>query len=140
MDSTFDQIVARLRGLPGLRFVALFGSAASGRATARSDLDIAVSVGHDGRPSFDEQLTLSASLSGIAGRDVDLVVVEEASTILRRQIALQGRALWEREHGNFIRFQASAAFEYEDFAPVFRVCRDGFLAALMRKGDVHARR
>ncbi|MBI5500775.1 MAG: nucleotidyltransferase domain-containing protein [Deltaproteobacteria bacterium] len=140
MDGMWDDIVARLKGLSGLRFVALFGSAAAGRSAAGSDLDVAVSFDHDCRPSFDEQLGLAASLSGIARRDVDLIVVEEASTVLRRQIALHGFAAWERVRGDFIRFQAAAAFEHEDFAPIFRRCRDGFLAALVRKGDVHARR
>jgi predicted nucleotidyltransferase len=140
VEARSDRLVAHLRGLPGLRFIALFGSSAVGRATGESDVDLAISVDGDELPSFDEQLALAASLSELAGRDADLVVLEEASTILRREVARGGRLLWEREPGAFIRFQAATAWEYEDLVPVLEICRRGFLASLVRKGARDARR
>ena len=140
VDMMWDQILARLTTQPGLRFAALFGSEATGRAAAGSDLDLAVSFDAGCQPTFEAQVALAAELSAIACRDVDLVVVEQASTILRREIARRGRTLWNREPGDFIRFQAAAAFEYEDLAPVLETCRRAFLAALTSSGSPDVRR
>ena len=137
MDVRLAAIAARLASVPGLRFAALFGSAAAGRATSGSDLDVALSFEHGRSPGFAAQLALAADLSRDSGRDVDLVVLEEAGTVLRREVVRGGLLLWERVPGEFARFRCALAVEWEDFAPFFETCRRGFLRAVMRQGERH---
>lgn len=129
-----------MTAVPGLRFAVLFGSTATGRATPASDLDVALSFDHARSPGFADQLALAADLSRDSGRDVDLVVLEEAGTVLRREVSRRGRLLWERAPGEFARFRCALAVEWEDFAPFFEKCRRGFLQALIRQGERHAGR
>ncbi|MDI7266391.1 MAG: nucleotidyltransferase domain-containing protein [Myxococcota bacterium] len=136
MDEPLIAVVDRVRSLPGLRFAVLFGSVATGRAGRGSDLDVALSFDPSAQPTFEEQLAVAAELSLGAGRDVDLVVLEEAGTVLRREVARNGRLLWERDRGAFLRFRCAVAGEWEDFAPVLEVCRRGFLEAVGRRGGV----
>jgi predicted nucleotidyltransferase len=135
VDARLAAIAARLASVPALRFAALFGSAAAGRATPGSDLDVGLSFEHRRSPGFAAQLALAADLSRDSGRDVDLVVLEEAGTVLRREVALRGRLVWERAPGAFARFRCGLAVEWEDFAPFFETCRRGFLQAVIRKGE-----
>lgn len=75
--TTLEQIADRLDERLGLDALWLFGSQAAGRATAESDLDLAVLVRR--RPAPVELLAVREELSALAGRDVDLVDLERAS-------------------------------------------------------------
>ena len=112
---------------PFVRLAVLFGSLAAGRTRADSDVDVAI---QPERPLTDSELrSLTSSLAHAAAADVDLVLLDTASTLLRWQIATRGIPLLERVPGDFARFQARAAAEYIDFAP-----------ALAHHGEVFRRR
>ena len=115
-------MIARLRtvfdGVAGIRLAVLFGSEASGRARPDSDVDIAVlGAAQEFDDSAEGRLTQSLSLA--TRRNVDLIRLERASTMLKWQIANKGVPLIERTVGEFARFQAGAASEYLEFAPAF---------------------
>jgi len=81
-----------LSGLPGVRRIWLFGSAAKGRALdARSDLDFSI----EGLASTALCGTWS-ELDQRLDHEVDLVRWEEASEALRHQIRTHGILLYER--------------------------------------------
>lgn len=110
------RLEAALRSGPPLGVAVLFGSAALGTNRAESDVDVAILAGTSG---FDEsaELALNRALTLAAGAEVDLVRIENASTLLRWQIAVKGVVLFESTPGEFARFRARAASEYIDFAP-----------------------
>ena len=115
-------LIARLRtvfdGVAGIRLAVLFGSEASGRARPDSDVDIAVlGAAHEFDDSAESHLTQALSLA--TRRNVDLIRLECASTMLKWQIASKGVPLVERTVGEFARFRAGAASEYVEFAPAF---------------------
>jgi predicted nucleotidyltransferase len=80
---TFDDLVAVYR----------FGSTAQGTATAASDIDIAIltrtAIAPDRR--FDVQERLAAEI----GRDVDLVDLASASTVMAIQVITGGDLLYD---------------------------------------------
>ncbi|HEX5054663.1 MAG TPA: nucleotidyltransferase domain-containing protein [Planctomycetota bacterium] len=77
--------------LPGVQGVWLFGSRARGDAREDSDIDLAVL----GPTAFDPVLVfdLGLELGVLASRDVDLVDLRAASTVLRKEALHGGRLL-----------------------------------------------
>lgn len=106
-DGTIDELCQRRR----VRLLALFGSAASGTATADSDLDVAVEWLTDG-----DVVELVDALTVITDFDrVDLAVLNGAGPTLRAR-ALTGRGLYEDERGAFAVAQMAALAEWRDTA------------------------
>jgi predicted nucleotidyltransferase len=121
-------VMSRLRTAlaegPELRLAVLFGSHATGRARADSDVDVALCfVRAD--VSLADELDLQLVLERAVGRTVDLVRLDEASTLVRWQIATCGVPIVAREH-EWPRFQARAASEYADFRPAFEAAAERF--------------
>lgn len=75
-----------------VRGVALFGSLATGRFGARSDIDLAI----DGLP--DGELTRAHQLASAAapGFDVNVVTLDSAAAFIRASVARDGIRLWPR--------------------------------------------
>jgi uncharacterized protein len=122
-----DELRARLTAILSasgrLRLALLFGSAAQGRLHAASDLDVAVlsTAGGSSLPGNDpDDLSLQSNLTLAAGREVDLVHLDRASTVLKWQIASAALPLYEATPGELARFRAHAASEYADFAPSYQ--------------------
>jgi len=94
-------------------FAVLFGSSASGRTTAHSDLDLAFWV--EGKQLKGCELTLTNALMALLHRnDVDVVVLNHANPLLQWQVASTGTPLYERRRGSFHRFQLYAMKRYDD--------------------------
>ncbi len=86
-----DAIDAALAVLPALRLVIVFGSCASQRQRADSDLDVAV---HAGRAlSGGEKIALIEALAGTFGRAVDLVDLHACGEPLLGEILEHGRVV-----------------------------------------------
>ena len=126
-------LVAALRdAVPGLAAVYAFGSAVRGEATPESDLDLAVlaSAPLGAVARFDLQERLAAQ----AGRDVDLVDLRAASTVMQAQVVHTGRVVLDADAG------ARAAFETTAFSAyaLLNEERAGLLADIAARGRVHA--
>ena len=87
LRAALPALVAALRTLGATRVV-LFGSLASGRAGAASDIDLAV----EGLPSS-AYLDALGALESVLPTPVDLVRLEDASTALAARIARDGVVL-----------------------------------------------
>jgi predicted nucleotidyltransferase len=124
-----DLIVAALHSGPPLRLAILFGSTAKGTQRGDSDIDIGI-IPEDPEMSLAEELTLQTEMSRVSGRQVDLVRLDRASTILRWQVVRYGRPLFEAEPFAMARFTADAIAEYLDFAPAFEHAAEDFRRVL----------
>lgn len=116
-----DEIVARLRPVlegRALRLAALFGSGARDALRAESDVDIAF-VPLDPAMTLADELGLQAALEQAAGRSVNLVRLNRASTLLRWRVAREGVALLTHAPYDWSRFVAQAGIEHGDFAPTY---------------------
>jgi uncharacterized protein len=117
-----DRVAAVLEGADGLISAYLFGSVASGRAHHDSDVDVAVLLDRQMYPTpehrFDLRLRLIGRLQSAIGRDVDLVVLNDAPPQLGRHITTAGARLVvrdaERDHAH-LRLTLSRAADLEPF-------------------------
>jgi predicted nucleotidyltransferase len=126
--------VGRLLAKAGVEVAILFGSAAKGRLRPDSDIDIGILPLPDRALSFNEELALAAELEQLLGREVDLVRLDTASTLLRFE-ASQGRHLYEARVGAFADFVARALVEHEDLRPILLRCAAGMFRRLKANHD-----
>ncbi len=130
MDDT--QITNFLRSsVPRLIAVYRFGSTASGQTTDESDVDIAFLADAPMDPV--ERFELQERLAGLVRRDVDLLDLREASTVMRMQVICTGRLLatFDRER--------QEAFEDPTYSAYARLNeeRREILEQVRREGRVH---
>lgn len=109
----------------------LFGSQAAAAQRPDSDIDLAVLAA---APLSDKQRwNLAQELAVELGRDVDLIDLRSASTVLRSQILHTSRKLHEAD--------AAAVGAFEDFILADYAClneeRAGILADIAERGSVH---
>lgn len=110
------------------RFAVLFGSAAAGRLTAGSDLDVAVLYGEP-LASF-ELARLSGEVERLTGRSCDVVDLLRAGPILKMQVVRHGRDLVVNDRTALARFRAEVPSEYFDFKRERRVVEAALIARL----------
>jgi predicted nucleotidyltransferase len=134
VDFSVPHTVECLLAGTGVEVAILFGSAANGKLRPASDIDIGIlcSVGKD--MGLDEELALGAELERVLRREVDLVRLDTASTLLRFE-ASRGRCLHEAREGAFADFVARALLEYEDLRPILRRCAEGMFCRLKAAHD-----
>jgi uncharacterized protein len=118
----FESLAETLKGVPGVVAAYLFGSSAEGRTHRESDVDIAVLVDRARYPAaadrFELRLRLFPVLRQLAGREVDVVILNDAPPQLARRIMTTGRTLTvndrEAEHAHR-RLVLSRAADLEPF-------------------------
>ncbi|KKU11998.1 MAG: putative nucleotidyltransferase [Parcubacteria group bacterium GW2011_GWC2_45_7] len=106
----------------GLSLAVLFGSTATGTTHKHSDIDIAVKA--------KKALTLAgeANLSSEFGRlfsrsDVEIVNLAHVQPLLAKEIAVNGKVLFEESPQLFSYFQIGAIRAYLDAGLIFRLKR-----------------
>lgn len=106
--------LARHCGDPAISAIYLFGSAATGQSTPESDLDIAVLTPRQLPETslFEAGLDLGRD----TGRDVDLVDLRRASTVLAAQVVAHGRRIAVTDRFAADRFDAETYSEYASLA------------------------
>ncbi len=118
------RLLERLRAaFPGVRAVYAHGSFIRGSVRADSDLDLALLLPHGDRPKARDRLTLLSDLEEIAGRRVDLGLLDPARSIVFCKEVLANGARWatfdERAVAEFEMYALAAYADYrETMAPV----------------------
>lgn len=100
----------------------IFGSVATRRARADSDVDVAVLVDRRVRPAhmLTYRLKLMADLgSALLRPDVEVVILNEAPPLLAHRILSKGKLVFERSASARVRFQVRTASRYFDLIPMF---------------------
>ena len=112
-----EQELAQAAQQAGLQLLVLFGSRVSGHVHRHSDWDFGYLAGK----TLDEEL-LRERLMAILRTDlVDLVDLSKASALLRIQVAVHGRPVFEEDTSVSQAFQIDAASFWCDVEPVLRV-------------------
>lgn len=108
---------------PDIRLAILFGSQASGKTHAGSDVDVAVAL--DGEMSTSRQGELSARLSEALGCEVDVADLREAQGEFLMQIVLGGEVAVKRDASLLAELAIRAMGYREDVRPmVLRALKD----------------
>lgn len=96
-DALTAALTTALEQVHGVASAYLFGSVAAGRAHRESDVDVAVLLERQVYPSradrFEARLRLIGQLQAATGRDIDLVVLNDAPPQLARHIMTGGTRL-----------------------------------------------
>lgn len=117
--STVESLTRALETVPGVRLAVLFGSVARGTNRPDSDLDVGVLLSEP--PTGNVEALLTDALEQATGRTVDLILLDTAPPLLRFEIAREGRALVERQPGDWTGFRARAMVDWWDWAPTARM-------------------
>jgi len=126
-QSDLQALTAYLEAQPEVLAAVVFGSAAAGRLRPESDLDLAVLFAGDGVPDAFAALELRAALEQRAGRDVDLIVLNRAPTILAFQAAKKGQLIFCRDPRAYQRYIVRLISEYADFKRIRRPIEEAVL-------------
>jgi uncharacterized protein len=119
------------RELPDCVAIYLFGSRATGTPTPDSDVDLAVLPE---APLADEvRWQLAQTLALALGRDVDLVDLTRASSVMRVQVIDTGKLLYESDA---VRRQLFEAHALSDYARLNEE-RRGILDDIRARGTVY---
>ena len=116
----------------GILLAFVFGSFSSNRMRPSSDVDIGILF--KTFPHRDAIVELTADLSSILKREVDLVVLNQGSPVLKMQILKYGILLYARNLKYFHQFFVATANEYDDLKRIRKVCEESIL-----KGRIYAR-
>jgi predicted nucleotidyltransferase len=95
-----------------VRVLTVFGSTGRGEPDP-ADLDVGVSFEAGASPDV---LALLTDLYEVAGREVDLAVVDRASPLLRDRALMHAQPVWEAVPGDWINMAVAAHLEAMDTA------------------------
>jgi predicted nucleotidyltransferase len=131
-----DALARAWRADPEIAAVWLFGSRAAGRPRAWSDVDLAVLLagGLDRRQRATKQAALAIDAGAQLLTDaIDLIVLEDAPTVLGHRIVSRGRLLAVRDESRTVSAVEDVLRRYLDEAPL-RATLDAGLADRIREG------
>lgn len=117
-----EGLIAFLRTQPDIVAAYLFGSLAQGRATPRSDIDIAILLTHI--PDLlagerDRQFELMDAIERFTDRKTDVVILNTAPPLLQIEVLSNGRRLYEGNPRARIEFEVRAGQIYADLKPMY---------------------
>jgi predicted nucleotidyltransferase len=119
---------------PWVDLLVIFGSAASGRLRAESDVD----VGFMGRaPATEDEADLLEALERRVGRDVHLTDLRLASELLRIEVVRTGIPSFERTGGGWTTFAAESMSRWFDIEPLVRMCAEAVRRKAIEGGAEH---
>ena len=103
----------------GVVAVYVFGSVGRGEDRSHSDVDVGVLLRHAPAPTLhDQPHDLAEALEEALGRDVDLVVLNEAPADLVHRVLRDGQLVFEADRSARIRFEVRRRNEYFDLLPI----------------------
>jgi predicted nucleotidyltransferase len=129
VDMALKEAEKVLRGDSRVVLVYLFGSTARGSQGPLSDVDVAVLLQR--KLSWDEERELRADV-GEAAPGVDLVLLNDAPPVLRREVIVGGTLLFSRSPHRQVEFEITALSRCMDMQPIRRV-QDGYLRARLKE-------
>ena len=93
-------------------FAYIFGSYVQGKVRADSDLDIAIYLRN--KMDVNEYLEIKMRLSEACKREVDLIILNDATPLLKYQIYKNNILLFTRDKSIETRYKVKTLFEYSD--------------------------
>ncbi len=109
-----DGAAEALAGTP-VRFAYLFGSYATGRASSRSDVDVAVHLGGTAA-GVSLLLELGRRLDAVTGAPTDVLVLDTATLRLAHRVLREGRLVYSVDEVARVRYESTTRKLAADFA------------------------
>ncbi|WPX07819.1 type VII toxin-antitoxin system MntA family adenylyltransferase antitoxin [Anaerocellum danielii] len=106
-------------------FAYLFGSYAKGKEREDSDVDIAVYVNeelaNDSKRLLEFQVKHMLGISDILRKEVDLVILNQASPLLRHEVISEGILIVEKDHDKLVNFKKMSFYYYQDWLHIMKI-------------------
>lgn len=118
METLEQQLVSYFSDLDDIEVVYLFGSEASGLIHPESDVDIALLYRIDKIPGTDQLLQIQDDITSLIKKKTDIIVLNNASPIIRMQVLRKGKKLIEHSRSAYITFFVRTVNEYDDLKRV----------------------
>ena len=118
--------------MPQVAFAVIFGSFARGNPHAGSDVDVALGFGPDRRPAAREIGAIVSRLEEATGRDVDVIILDDAPPALAYRVFRDGVVVLARDRVALVERKVRAILEYLDFQPIEQVFSKAVLAPRVR--------
>lgn len=96
--------------LASTELIYLFGSAATSFFSENSDIDLAILASND--PSVEACMGLIGLLRDQTQREIDLVMLNEANTVLKKEIVTKGELIYSKEEEKKVSFENKVYQEY----------------------------
>lgn len=96
----------------------LFGSQATGAAGSLSDVDVGVALVANADRTVAQSDLLIAVVEALGTDEIDLIVLDGASPLLRHRVLRDGIRLVDRDPRARVRFETESMVEYLDTAPL----------------------
>lgn len=121
----FDKIrSALLRAVPDVWAVYAHGSIVNNTERVDSDLDLALLMPPG--VTLPDPLALRATLSSVAGREVDISDLRQAGTVLCKEVLAKGIQLYSANREQTLGWEAETLSEYADHQSRIRGILDDF--------------
>jgi predicted nucleotidyltransferase len=121
IDAAARDRLARALDVPGVVAASLVGSQATSKAGPLSDVDVAIwfdpSLGPTERCERSLRLAGAAS-AALSTDEIDLIVLNDASPLMRHRAMCDGVRLVERDRDARVRLEARGLLDYLDTAPL----------------------
>lgn len=114
MNQIEKDIPALLKGYSGIVSAYLYGSEASGHSGPGSDIDIALLYERSNVPSFSEKMEIEDKMTSALEKEVDLLILNTASPVIRMQVLRKGKKLFDFNHSVTNNFFVQTVNEYCD--------------------------
>jgi predicted nucleotidyltransferase len=130
MHKIDERIISFLQQtIPGVQAIYRFGSAGTGSERRDSDVDIAFLP--EASPDASVTWTLGGELAVLLGRDVDLVDLRGASTVMRSQVVSTGERIFGSHDADAFETMVYAAYA------LLNEERAGILDDIATRGTIH---
>ncbi len=128
LDALTASLQSELARHSEVHFAILFGSQASGAATADSDADLAI-LSDDIDGSY-----LAADLSQACHLQVDLISLDNPSIVLLEEVIRNGVLVYEGRANSYAAWRSHALTSLETDRPWYNRMRDAWLEAVAERG------
>ena len=125
-----ERLRERAASLPEVRLAVLFGSTARGQERKGSDVDLGLLLEPDSREARNHALM---ELERAAGRETDVVYLNEVPPLLGFEISRDGILIFQREDGLWNRFKEVAIQAWWDWAPYAKRLAEAAVRRLREK-------
>jgi predicted nucleotidyltransferase len=126
IGAQLEKIITLLVERCAATVIYLFGSAVRAELKPDSDIDLAF-LGDENIDNY-EVFMVAQELAEVLGREVDLIDLRKASTVMKIQIVCKGRVLYEKDGNRRIRFEITALKDYTLLNEERRIILDNFLS------------
>jgi predicted nucleotidyltransferase len=125
MNKIIPEIKKYLEKRDDIVLAFVFGSTVNGRLVEESDIDIAMLFAPKPFPS--ELLDIITKLSTITDREVDIVILNNSSPIIRMQVLKNGIVLKKKDNKIYNEFFVKTMKEYDDLKYIRKEAEENIL-------------